>query len=239
MKIPTMSGIIDRRVLVNYAVDPEIVRKILPSPFKPKLYQDKAIVGICLIRLKQIRPKGLPGILGISSENGAHRIAVKWENGGEEYEGVYVPRRDTSSFLNTLAGGRVFPGKHYQAKFDVKEGLGRYQISFKSSDGTTISVDATSCKELSSTSVFGNLKNASDFFERGSIGFSPNGKKFEGLELRTSNWLVEPMEVRSVQSSFFEDEKIFPSGSVKFDNALLMTQIAHEWHSVNADRHCL
>ena len=30
------------------------------------------MVGVCLIRLEQIRPSGLPGFLGISSEN-AHR----------------------------------------------------------------------------------------------------------------------------------------------------------------------
>ena len=178
-------------------------------------------------------------MLGISSENGAHRIAVEWQKGDKKYEGVFVPRRDTSSFLNTVAGGRIFPGKHYHAKFDVKEGSGRYQISFRSSDGTTISIDATSCKELPSTSVFENLKDASDFFEGGSIGYSPNGNKFEGLELRTSSWLVEPMQITSVQSSFFEDVNVFPTGSATFDNALLMTQIVHEWHSVNADRHCL
>ena len=31
---------------------------------------------------------------------------------------------------------------------------------------------------------------------------------------------------------FFEDENLFPKGSVTFDNALLMTHIEHEWHSV-------
>lgn len=232
-----MSGIIDRRILINYTVDPDIVQKMLPSPFRPKLYNDKAIVGICLIRLSQVRPKWLPGVMGISSENGAHRIAVEWQRGDNKYEGVFVPRRDTSSVLNTLAGGRIFPGRHYHAKFQVKEADGRYQVSFKSSDGTTISIDATSVKHLSSTSVFGNLSNASAFFEGGSIGYSPNGKKFEGLELRTKSWSVEPMEIKSVQSSFFENTDVFPTGSVKFDNALLMTQIEHEWHSVRVPLH--
>jgi len=32
--------------------------------------------------------------------------------------------------------------------------------------------------------------------------------------------------------SFFENEKIFPKGSVKFDNALLMKSIEHEWKSL-------
>jgi hypothetical protein len=31
-------------------------------------------------------------------------------------------------------------------------------------------------------------------------------------------------------SSFFEDEKRFPRGSVQFDHALIMRDIPHEWH---------
>ncbi len=239
MRIPTIQGIIDRRVLVNYTVDPDIIQKIIPQPFRPKIYKGKAIVGICLIRLKHIRPKGLPNFIGISSENGAHRIAVEWTENGETKEGVYIPRRDTSSYLNSLAGGRIFPGRHYHAKFDVKEGNGHYHIAFKSSDGTTISVDGDKTETLNSNSIFQNLDTASNFFEGGAVGYSPNGDKFDGLKLKTFNWKVEPLNVTEVHSSFFEDESIFPKGSVQFDNALLMTQIKHEWHSVGQKSHCL
>ncbi len=89
MRIPTIQGIIDRRVLVNFTVDPDIIQKIIPAPFRPKIYKSKAIVGICLIRLKHIRPKGLPDFIGISSENGAHRIAVEWTEKGAAKEGVF------------------------------------------------------------------------------------------------------------------------------------------------------
>src|SRR5512140_3069620 len=83
MKIPTIQGVIDRRILINFTVDPEIIQKIIPHPFRPKAYKGKAIVGVCLIRLKYIRPKGLPSFIGISSENAAHRIAVEWTEDGE------------------------------------------------------------------------------------------------------------------------------------------------------------
>jgi len=239
MRIPTIEGIIDRRVLVNYTVDPDTIQKIIPHPFRPKIYKGKAIVGICLIRLKHIRPKGLPNFIGISSENGAHRIAVEWTENGETKEGVYIPRRDTSSYLNSLAGGRIFPGRHYHAKFDVKERNGHYHIAFKSSDGTTISVDGDKTEILNSNSIFKNLETASNFFEGGEVGYSPNGNKYEGLKLKTFNWKVEPLNVTEVHSSFFEDESIFPKGAVQFDNALLMTQIKHEWHSVGQKNHCL
>lgn len=82
MKLPTIHGYIDRRMLVNFTADPAVVRRLLPTPFQPQLYQGKAIVGICLIRLRQVKPKGLPSWLGINSENGAHRIAVEWEEAG-------------------------------------------------------------------------------------------------------------------------------------------------------------
>jgi hypothetical protein len=125
------------------------------------------------IGLKNIRPKGLPGLLGISSENGAHRIAVEWTEDGQVKEGFFVPRRDTSSLINTIAGGRIFPGRLYHAKFEVQGGGDRYQVAFKSSDGTTISIDAEKAIALNSTSIFGDIKTASSFFEHGSVGYSP------------------------------------------------------------------
>lgn len=65
--------------------------------------------------MKNIKPKGFPNFVGISSENGAHRIAVEWDEDGIVKNGVYIPRRDTSSNLNAVVGGRIFPGKHYLA----------------------------------------------------------------------------------------------------------------------------
>ena len=122
MKLLTIHGFIDRRILVNFTANPDVVSKIIPAPFRLKVYKGKAIVGICLIRLRGIKPKGFPSFMGIGSENGAHRIAVEWDEDGITKEGVYIPRRDTSLRFNALVGGKLFPGKHYLAGFDVKEG---------------------------------------------------------------------------------------------------------------------
>lgn len=232
MRIPTIIGTIDRRILINYQADKEVIKKFLPTMFRPKLVKDKAIVGICLIRLKNIRPKGIPFNIGISSENGAHRIAVEWTENGETKEGVYIPRRDTSSRLNSLTGGRVFPGVHHLADFKVIECNGQYNIEFQSDDGTFLSIQAYETNEWSKVSVFDDKDCASDFFKQGSVGYSPDkiGETFDGLELKTKNWEVSPLTVSKVVSSFFEDKAIFPDGSVSFDNALLMKDIEHEWN---------
>ncbi len=235
MKIPTIQGIIDRRILINYQVDKEAIISFLPEKFSPILIQDKAIAGICLIRLKQIRPKGMPKELGIGSENGAHRIAVTWQENGKTKKGVFIPRRDTSNQLNAIAGGRIFPGVHHLSEFKVKEENGSYHIEFKNEDGTHLNINANETKEWNSTSVFKDIEEASAFFKEGAVGYSPRriNNTFDGLELLTKKWEVAPLKVSNVFSSFFEDATLFPKGSVKFDNAILMKNIEHEWRSVN------
>lgn len=234
MRLPVIHGIIDRRMLINYAADPEYVGKVLPKPFRPKLFQEQAIVGICLIRLKNIKPKGFPDFIGLNSENGAHRIAIEWEENGETKEGVFVKRRDTSLKLNALAGGRIFPGKHYLAKFNVLEKDNHFHLDFTSSDNTTVEVDAKLTDKLNESSIFKTLDNVSAFLETGAIGYSPNGKGFDGMKLATYKWEIKPLEVENVRSSFFEDKSVFPEGTIKFDNAVLMENIEHEWKSLKS-----
>ena len=231
MKIPTIEGTIDRRILINFSIDKEVLAKFLPKPFKPILIDNKGIAGICLIRLKHIRPVGLPEIIGINSENAAHRIAVEWQENGETKQGVYIPRRDTNSLLNHWTGGNLFPGIHHMAKFDVQENAENYSIDIVSEDGNSISISAEQTNIFSSNSIFKNLETASEFFKNGSIGFSPNKTDYDGLELRTQTWNVKPLNVFSVKSSFFEDKNVFPKDSVMFDNALLMRNIKHTWNN--------
>ncbi|KLU06259.1 hypothetical protein RISK_001470 [Rhodopirellula islandica] len=233
MRIPTIRGLIDRRVLVNFRVDLDVLSRVCPSPFRPQAVGGFGIAGICLIRLKHIRPKRWPSFLGISSENAAHRIAVEWDIDGVTQTGVYIPRRDTSSILNAVAGGRVFPGVHHRARFMVRETDEEYHIAMDSVDGTAhVAVEGRTADGLPEHSVFASVAECSQFFEAGSLGYSPASEaaQFDGLELRAANWRVQPLAVTSVQSSFFDDQAVFPEGSVAFDNALLMRGMDHEWH---------
>jgi hypothetical protein len=234
MQIPTIRGLIDRRILVNFRVAPEVLAKVCPSPFRPQLVNGFGVAGICLIRLKQVRPKHLPSFIGISSENAAHRIAVEWDANGATRTGVYIPRRDTSSFLNAFAGGRIFPGVHHRARFEIRESETEFHVAMDSVDGSAnITVDGATTDRLPNDSIFSSVEHCSKFFEDGSLGYSPanSNTQFDGLELRTLNWQVQPLAVTNIESSFFDDHQTFPAGSVKFDNALLMRDIDHEWHS--------
>jgi hypothetical protein len=47
MRIHVIQGIIDRRILVNYRVDPEVLARILPQPFQPKKGPQTRLVARC------------------------------------------------------------------------------------------------------------------------------------------------------------------------------------------------
>lgn len=72
-----MASTIERRLLVNFRLDPEAAARILPAGMRPDLVHGYAVGGICLIRLAKLRPVGFPSVVGIRTENAAHRIAVE------------------------------------------------------------------------------------------------------------------------------------------------------------------
>lgn len=236
LRLPVLEGLIKRRLLINFRADPEVVQRLLPEGFRPKLHDGGAVVGICLIRLEGIRAKGLPPLLGLASENAAHRIAVQWtEADGTEREGVFIPRRDTGSALNALAGGRVFPGEHHLAKFETKDDGTSVTLAMQSQDDdVALRVEGRATDAWPATSGFSSLAKASAFFQNGCVGYSvtDDPTRLDGMELQTQHWSVDPFAVTRVESSFFDDAERFPKGSIRFDHGLIMRDIPHEWHGV-------
>lgn len=231
--LPALRGVIDRRILVNFRLDPDALDAVLPARFRPRTVEGpdgpRAIGGICCIRLTKMRPRGFPAAGGVTSENAAHRIGVEWDENGETRSGVYVPRRDTDSRLNSLVGSHSF-GRHYHADFTVSEDEGRYELTMENRDhDVRVHVAATEMDRLPDDSIFPDLSAASAYHECGAVGYcpSPDGERLEGVELATDEWHVTPLAVESVAASYFERE--LPAEAVAFDNALLMRDIGHEW----------
>lgn len=235
-RLPVIAGVIKRRMLVNFRAVPEVIQPLLPQGMRPKLHGEHAIAGICLIRLEQMRPKAFPAIMGMASENAAHRIAVEWNDAeGALHEGVYIPRRDTDSRINALAGGRIFPGEHHLSRFQVEDEAGKIRFAMQSADGEVeITLEGREGRDWPAESCFSSLAESSNFFYGGSVGYSATKKgcRLDGMQLRTETWKVVPLSISKVHTSFFLDERRFPNGAILFDHALVMREIPHEWHSV-------
>jgi hypothetical protein len=229
----TLECTIERRLLVNYRIEPEVVAPLLPPPFRPQLVSGQAVGGVCFIRLGRFRPGHLPRVPGLTTENAAHRFAVEWGDPGQPRTGVYVPRRDTSSRITSAAGGTVFPGRYQLARFEVSEPGGEVHVDVTSRDGgTQLTVIAAPAGALASE-LFGTLDDAADFFRRGALGFSPAQRTgcLDGVRLHSASWAAEPMMVRHMRSSLFDDITIFPPGTCSLDCALVMRDLPARWAS--------
>lgn len=231
---PTLYGLIDRRILVNYRVDPEIVSRLLPAPFRPQVVRGFALAGICLIRMTRLRPRFLPfSVLG-PTENGALRFAVEWEQDGRLHTGVYIPKRFSTSRFVCLVGGRFFPGVHTRAKFTVNEVGDDYSVVMASE--LNLAIRGVATDQWPGSAVFDSRDEASAFYRSGAIGYSDSltPGKYEGLELRIPAWGVRALSVNHASCDFFDDPKRFPHGTATFDNALLMRQVRNEFYSRDA-----
>jgi hypothetical protein len=232
---PILRGLIARRVLLNFRADAQVVQSMLPKPFVVEPFQGAAILGVCLIRLEQLRPKGLPSQLGITSENAAYRVAVKYPMNGKMSSGVYIWRRETDQKLVQWFGGRLFPGVHCGASFFTHDDENGICMDVHSADGATnVSFSAKLGQGWPAESAFQCLNEASEFFRQGACGFSPSldGNTAEGMELRISQWSISPLTVYQKNVSFFDEPSRFPKGSIEFDCGLLMRGVPHEWHEI-------
>lgn len=234
MFLDSIHGIIDRRVLLNYRLDPDALDHVLPPPFHPKLYDGHGVGGVCMIRFKELRPRFVPSWLGLGSENAAHRIAVQWQQDAEQCEGVFIPRRDTNSWFNRTLGGRVFPGIFQRSRFEACETASSVSLRIIREDGgTEIAFAGHLAERLPTTSIFPDLESAAGFFSLGATGYSATHTygHYHGMELHSLNWTVSPLAIDEARSCFFEDRQRFPSGTAELDSALLMRGIEHEWQS--------
>lgn len=228
-----ISSDIERRLLVNYRADPDVITPLLPRGLRPQLVNGWALVGICLIRLGDLRPSPLPAVVGITTENAAHRIAVERDTRQGARPAVYIPRRDTDSRLTVLLGGRAFAGSHHRARFRVEESDERVRVAYVSVDGTVdVDADVRVAAELKGSRLFRDLDHASAVFRGAPVGVSPGRDgRLEAVELETSAWSIEAADPVRVSSSFWDDRARFPAGSVQLDSALLMRKIPVTWAS--------
>ena len=236
MILPILEGIIARRILLNFRVDPKVARRAVPKPLEIVMQNGFAIVGVCLIRLEQLRPKRLPTAIGISSENMAHRIAIRYPKDKEMQDGVFIWRRETDQEFITLLGGRLFPGVHGKARFKVVEDhqVLKMDVSTEKNEAD-ISLDAEKMGHWQATPTFKSFDEVSQFFVKGDCGFSCSlrKKKLEGIRLKTLKWEMTPLQVTRVYAAFYQKNDLFPKGSIEFDCACFMHHIPHEWHELS------
>ena len=231
-----LEGVVARRLLITYRVDPEVAARILPPPLEPLVYAGAAIAGISLIRIAELRPRGLTPIAGLTIENLSHRFAVTTrDDGGERRPGVLILRRDTESRLVATLGGPLFSGSHHRARFEVEEDERRLRLAVKSDDSSAdVEVEVDWAAAFTPSRTFTTLEEAKCFYQECEHGFQGGARPGEiaAVRLKGLPWRAEAVRLKCARSRYFENEKLFPEGAVELDSAIAMRSLPHEWVEV-------
>lgn len=221
-----LEGVIERRLLISYRLDPTIARALLPTGLRPQLVDGSAVAGICMIRLGHVRPGWMPRRIGWRFENAAHRIAVEWDEADGPHAGVFIPERHSASWIPVVVGGRLFPGVHHHARFQAQDTPEQIHVRLTTRN-TTVAADVRVTEDWSS-SLFPTLDDASEFFRHGNVGWSPtrSGHTLEGLQLRAFDWRVTAGMPLRIESSYFD---ALPGRAAALDNVLIMRDIPIQW----------
>ncbi|RKE11944.1 hypothetical protein [Catellatospora citrea] len=108
-------------------------------------------------------------------------------------------------------------------------------MSFRSTDDeTSVDVHARITDHLTGSTLFADLDEAARFFRTGADGYSVSRRPgvHEGLRLVSSRWDVEPAQVLHARSSFYDDRRLFPTGTVELDGALVMRHLPVTWQAL-------
>ena len=100
------------RYVVNFRIDPDLARAMLPVPWlDPQIVRGHAVLSFCPYVLDAVRLSPLPRSLGVRAICSAYRLAVVDRSGSTPVAAAWVPARETNDrFVARLAPGSLRAG---------------------------------------------------------------------------------------------------------------------------------
>lgn len=224
--LSTLRGRMQSRTLALYRADPTVIARHLPAHMAVAPFRGRALVGVCYTRMLEGRPGLLP--LSMGNDHLAWRFPVEVTGtDGRGRTAVWIPRRCTSSWFGAHCAGRLTRGNWGLADFRFEEQPGGLELAVTRGGEVEFELTASTASELRG-SLFLNAAEARDVISGAGRSHPPFALApgFDHLTLEPELWRIEPLEVHRVHARLFEEESLFPSGSVEFDCALRLTVTA-------------
>lgn len=218
-----------RCLLVNFALDPAVLRQALPEHIEPDEYRDRAFVSVVIAQMDKLRPLGVPKILGFTYNQIVYRAVVRCH--GER--GIHFLRSDADSRLMCFIGNLITILKFNHAEIDVSEEQGQVRV-----DVTTANTDADihasydlahTTKRMPPSSLFPSLPEAQDWLVElfAAFDFDATKNKIEVLRIKRGDWRVSLVEDLGGEYKFMQRGRF--GGHAQIDSIFFAEELPYHW----------
>lgn len=228
-----MRTVFRRCFLANFAVDPETMRRAIPTPIEPDLHNGEAYVSVVIAEMERMRPAFLPRAFGVTYTQVVYRAVVRCS--GER--GVYFLRSDADNRLMCAFGNWLTFFRFHLADANWRDEAGRVLLDIAST-AKNADIHATydvagATQALPKFSRFGSLNEAKTFLVE---LYSAFGRDTRGhtsrVRIDRGAWDVAVVDDSRAEYAFMKSGQPFANTEARLDSVFYVRDLPYYWHTL-------
>lgn len=225
-----MVGRLSDCVLLAYRTPVDSVRTLVPPGLQLVTVGPWAFWNVVACRVERMRPRAVPGVLGLSYHHVAYRLYVTCATARGPLSGLYFVRSDADSRLIASAGNALSDFRFHPARIDLRVTPNRVAMNVLSFDGAgdaTLEVESAAAPTLAAESPFATVEDAARVLKYQPLAMSVADNRVRLAEVRRHerHWRESPVTVTSARWSFFDRLGQQPN----LERATRVDAIDYEW----------
>jgi hypothetical protein len=221
-------------LVLTYAVPKKELEHLIPDCLVLDTFRDEwAFIAVAMVKTKNLRPAGFPGIFGNDFFLTGYRIFVRYTtSSGKRLRGLYILKSETDKKKMT-SRGNIFTHYKYTTtdiEFSFQKPIMKV-VSQKSRLKVEVRVDDDA--KLPAQTPFADWAQARRFAGPLPFTFTYNEKKKEVLMIEgvRENWKPTPVQVIQSDVGFINDLKI----NAVLANAFVIRGVPYHWKKGKKD----
>jgi uncharacterized protein YqjF (DUF2071 family) len=221
--------------LVNFAVRPDVLRRLLPGPIEPDVHAGDAYLSVVIAVMDRMRPAFLPPALGVSFCQVVYRAVVRCR--GER--GVHFLRSDADSRWMSLAGEWLTFFHFHHSRIALRREGRRVLVDLEPGDRRRAVIQATfdlgrAGRELPRESRFPTLAAAQAFLVElfAAFAYDPVTERVSTVRIERGPWDVRVVPDERGRYDLVQDSDLFPRGAAVLDSVFYARDLPYRWHAL-------
>jgi uncharacterized protein YqjF (DUF2071 family) len=222
--------------LVNFAVDPHVMSRLLPPSIAPDLHRGESYLSIVIACLERMRPAFVPRGLGISFNQVVYRVVVRCN--GER--GVYFLRSDADSRLMCWGGNLLTFFRFHRARIASRQEGSRFHFDLLTAAGDGADIHATydlarAGEILPAASRFATLAEAKEFLVELYTAFAVDAEppQVRCVHIERGDWDVRVVPDLRARYQFLQSGPLFSTQTTRLDSIFYVQDLPYYWHTLD------